>query len=216
MAPRRSSRLPPEWFRPVKPPFRKPGAIHCESRISGGTIASVTSQPPAPESPPPARRRLESPKPNTEGRTGCIITGAVLGIIFGATFAFYGLPPILRSIYGEEKVAAGEVYRGDGREMHVEFVLIEPPGVTVGLSVLTNKTWRVTTSDFTLELADRDDWVEARPPDPGRPETQLNFRLGQRQEVVLVFETDPGDGVPEALHVSDPRIRLALPPPEKP
>ncbi|MEO6398546.1 MAG: hypothetical protein ABIP13_08770, partial [Tepidiformaceae bacterium] len=52
--------------------------------------------------PASARRRLESaPDPETKGRKGCLIWGAVLGIVVGATFAFYALPPILRHFYGE-------------------------------------------------------------------------------------------------------------------
>lgn len=164
----------------------------------------------------PRRRRLETPKQNTEGRTGCIITGAVLGIIFGATFAFYGLPPILRSIYGEENVAVGQAYEGDGKTIQVEYVEAEPGQVSVGLTVLITKSWPVNNSHFTLELSDRDDWVQARPPAADRPETGLGFRTGQQREVVLVFDVNLGDGRPEALHVSEPRIRFALPPPEEP
>lgn len=164
----------------------------------------------------PRRRRLETPRQNTEGRSGCIITGAVLGIIFGATFAFYGLPPILRSIYGEENVAAGEAYEDSSRTIQVEYVQSEPGQVSVGLRVLVTGSWPVNNSSFTLELSDREEWVQAKPPTPARPETSLGFRNGEERQVVLVFDVNPGDGDPEALHVSEPRIRFALPPPEEP
>jgi hypothetical protein len=164
----------------------------------------------------PRRRPLESRKQNTEGRNGCIITGAVLGIIFGATFAFYGLPPILRSIYGEEKVAVGQAYDDGSKTIQVEYVRVEPERVSVGLRVLITESWPVNNSTFSLELSERDEWVQARPPAADRPETSLGLRIGEEREVVLVFDVAPGDGDPDALHVSGPRIRFALPPPEAP
>ncbi len=164
----------------------------------------------------PRRRRLETRKQNTEGRNGCIITGAVLGIIFGATFAFYGLPPILRSIYGEEKVAVSQAYEDGGKTIRVEYVHVEPERVSIGLRVLVTESWPVNNSTFSLELSERDDWVQARPPAADRPETSLGFRAGQEREVVLVFDVAEADGDPAALHVAGPRIRFALPPPEAP
>src|SRR5262245_854065 len=101
----------------------------------------MPGEPPAegPEAPPggvePAvRRRLQSGEnPDTKGRSGCLITGAVLGIIFGLTFAFYGLPPILRHYYGEKHVAAGQAYTSGGRSINVVTSASgsEPAGITV-------------------------------------------------------------------------------------
>ena len=51
---------------------------------------------------PPARRRIahKSDKP-PEHRTGCLVWGAVLGVVVGGMFAAYGLKPILRHYYGQ-------------------------------------------------------------------------------------------------------------------
>ena len=69
---------------------------------------------------PAVRRRLQSANPqDTKGRGGCLVTGAILGIIFGLTFAFYGLPPILRHYYGEEKIEAGQAYVDGERRLQV-------------------------------------------------------------------------------------------------
>jgi hypothetical protein len=62
---------------------------------------------------PRVRRRVEEPGPDTTGRTGCIAVGAVLGIVAGALFTFFGLPPILHHFLGETHIGVGETYEGD-------------------------------------------------------------------------------------------------------
>lgn len=142
-----------------------------------------------------------------------MLIGAVLGVIVGASFAFYGLPPILRSIYGETKVAAGGAYTGDAKEVRIERVEQQDGVVRVTLSARTNKTWAPRAGQFALELAGGGDWIEAEPPDEAEPATSLEFELGERRELVLVFRVPPGrEGEPEALHLSTPRVRFALAP----
>lgn len=160
----------------------------------------------------PPRRSLETYTPeDTRGRWGCIGVGAVLGIVIGAMFAFYGLPPILRSIYGESRVGAGESYSGDAKEIRVAAVLRNGSEVRVTLDATTNKTWWPEASDFSLELSTGGDWIEAQPPSADDPATALSFELGVRRELVLVFVLPPGrEGDPKALHLSSPRVRFGL------
>ncbi len=158
------------------------------------------------------RRRIDNHAPqDTRGRWGCIALGAALGIVFGAVFAFYGLPPILRSIYGEATIGPGATYTGDAKELVV--IAVERTGaeVAVRLDARTNKTWRPEASDFTLQLSTGGDWIEARPPAPGDPATSLDFELGVRRNLVLIFLIPPGrDGEPQWLHLSSPRVRFKL------
>lgn len=158
------------------------------------------------------RRRLEGARPEDKsGRSGCIITGAVLGVIVGLTFAFYGLPPILRSIYGEDVVSAGETYRGDAKVISVLVVEREDDLYLVTLSVRSGKTFAPVPSDWQLEVATREEWIEALPPDADLPETSLDFELGRERTLLLRFPAPSRlDAVPEALHLASPRVRFEL------
>lgn len=162
--------------------------------------------------PTPRRRRLETPGEDTGNRAGCLFLGATLGIIVGIMFALYGLPPILRAIYGEEDVAADEAYEGDGRLIRVLRVEREPDPerFVVSLDVTNNKTWDLAPEDFQLEITTEEDWIPALPPGDD-PDTSLDFTLGQQRTLVLVFEAPTRvDARPVALHLADPRVRFDL------
>lgn len=175
----------------------------------------------------PRRRRLEpAPGEAPSGRKGCIVLGAVLGVVVGGTFAFYGLPPILRSIYGEKHVAAGATYRGDAKELRITAVdagsdrrgqssdprfPADEPSISVELAVRTDKTWRPEIGDFRLELTTGGEWVHARAPVAGVPETALDFALSEPRTLLLRFPIPARvDARPKALHLESPRVRFAL------
>lgn len=174
------------------------------------------------------RRRLESSNgADTKGRSGCLITGAILGIIVGATFAFYGLPPILRHFYGEQHIAAGATYEGDGKVIRVEAVVPNASAGSTGdtgqgwgaqLDVTINKTWDAKASDFSIEFAEGGDWLEAT----GIGLDQADFstvtsasimfdvrRLAEPHKLQLVFPARAGK--PKYLHLANPRVRWELP-----
>jgi hypothetical protein len=178
----------------------------------------VTQQPP--------RRRLEQASPEKERRTGCLVTGAVLGVLVGIMVGIYALPPILRNIYGETKVAADEFYRGDARIIRVTSAgrasepLGDPsPGTRredffVELTVRSNKTWAIVVTDFTLELEGVKDWIKAAEATTNG-EPGLNIPLGEEVTVQLHFivEVPTASSVSlaaEALHLANPRVRFAL------
>lgn len=159
--------------------------------------------------------------PDTRGRGGCLLTGAILGIIVGATFAFYGLPPILKHFYGEKHIAAGAVYTGDAKVIRVTGAGTTPdiqdaerfstPGTTwVTLSVTTNKTWLPALTDFSLQFDGVGSWVPASSVASGA-EQPLQFPLAEERSVSLSFPVPNGDATPRYLHVADPRIRFELP-----
>lgn len=160
--------------------------------------------------PGPRRRRLNEPDDHGN-RTGCLFLGAVLGIIVGIMFALYGLPPILRAIYGEESVAAGETYDKDARVIAVQSVERTDGTFVVTMAATTNKTWDLQPQGVKLEITTQDEWLELLPLDPLAPETSLDFELGQPRALVLRFAAPPrADAVPVAVHFADPRVRFEL------
>ena len=180
---------------------------------------------PAPSS-SPARRRLEAPEnPDTKGRKGCLTWGAVLGIVVGATFAFYGLPPILRHYYGETHIAADEFYKGDAkliRVLRVETVRTDPPDGSpkalppsyyVTVSLVTAKTWAPKAGDFSLELAGVDDWVEGVAYKGADADGTIPLTLGGvESEITLRFPRPvEASAEPVYLHLASPRVRFELP-----
>lgn len=169
------------------------------------------------------RRRVQaSPsEAGNEGRAGCLITGALLGIIVGATFAFYGLPPILKHFYGEKHVAAGQAYTGDAKTIRLTSAGIQTgvadgvPMFVVELAVETNKTWTLNASDVTLQFPGGGDWQKAESiasadgPAPGPVFVFRPADLATEVRLRVVFR--PGNaGSPTYLHLADPLIRFAL------
>jgi len=145
-------------------------------------------------------------------------------VVVGATFAFYGLPPILRHFYGETKVAADEVYKGDGkiiRVLRVESVrpdLPDGPPDTVPLSyyvtisVITAKTWAPTVSDFSLELSGGGVWVPGIAYKGTNPDGSIPLKLLEEAEVTIRFPRPiEASAAPVYLHLATPRVRFALP-----
>jgi hypothetical protein len=165
-------------------------------------------------------------KADSEGRTGCLITGALLGIIVGATFAFYGLPPILKHFYGEQHVAAGQAYAGDAKTIRVTSAALQTvktptgdsaPLFVVELTVATNKTWTLNASDVTLQFPGGGDWQKAESvasADGQRPGPAVEFLpadLGTETRLRVVFKPINAAG-PTYLHIADPLVRFALEP----
>lgn len=169
-----------------------------------------------PSPPPVTRRRIEhkSDKP-AENRSGCLIWGAVLGVVVGGMFAAYGLKPILRHYYGEQKVAVGQTYSGDAKTIRVERVDTsrDNPTSVVVLTVVTNKTWAPTADVFSLQYEGVGDWQEASAVRPGSAAKPLDGPLPLAEEVSLTLEfpRPPGSGAARYLHISDPRVRFELP-----
>ncbi|MEP7215520.1 MAG: hypothetical protein ABI782_04655 [Anaerolineaceae bacterium] len=148
----------------------------------------------------------------------------MLGVVVGATFAFYGLPPILRHYYGETKVAADEFYEGDAKIIRVLRVesarpdLPDGPPDTVPLSyyvtvrLMTAKTWAPTVSDFSLELRGGGDWVAGVGYKGANPDGTIPLKLLEETEVTIRFQRPiEASAVPRYLHLASPRVRFALP-----
>lgn len=179
---------------------------------------------PEPTGPGATRRRIphESDKPR-ESRSGCLIWGAVLGVVVGGMFAAYGLKPILRHYYGEQRVAVGQAYEGDAKVIRVVKAGTTPCGdyqpppngrddcYEITLEVTTNKTWAPAVSAFSVEFSGVKDWVEAHLASPST-EGVPPFPLAEQRTIFLRFRRPVTVGAePEYLHIAEPRVRIALP-----
>lgn len=165
-------------------------------------------------SPAVRRRRLDQPEQEPVGK-GCLVAGAVLGILAGALLAFFGYPWVLRTFFAEEVVAPGGVYEGDAKILRLLGYDFDPDTriLEVRLSVRTNKTWRPKAENFFVDVRGERHPVEALPPDPAIPETSLQFPLGQERTLLLRFRLPKRDSVPEAIRLADPSVRFELNPP---
>jgi hypothetical protein len=158
----------------------------------------------------PRRRRLEQPGEQSN-RSGCLLLGAVLGVIVGIMFALYGLPPVLRALYGEESVAAGETYEKDAKALAIESIERLDDLFVVTMAATTSKTWNLEAEGIGLEVSTQDEWLELLPPDANLPATSLDFVLGETRTLVLRFPAPARiDARPVALHFADPRVQFEL------
>jgi hypothetical protein len=159
------------------------------------------------------RRRLQTGQPGgSEGRSGCLMLGALLGVIAGIMVGLYALPPILKSIYGVESVARFDTYSGNGKHIRVLAVqspptsAVSPDSIVVTLSVAADERWETSAEKWRLELADGErleGLIVA-------PEPAV-FEAGVPGQLVLRFPLLPGhEPVPEYLHLGGPRVRFEL------
>lgn len=171
------------------------------------TEPNADGQPAAP------RRRVLQVEEKRNLPVGCMAWGGVLGILVGIMVALYALPPILRSIYGPERVAYHQTYEADAKRATVSSVTRDGDLFLVALDFRTNKTFAPTTSDWKLEISTQDEWAEALPPDSSLPETSLEFDLGRERTLLLRFRAPSNpEAQPIALHLAEPRVRFALQP----
>lgn len=153
--------------------------------------------------------------------------GAVLGVLVGIMVGIYALPPILKHYYGEKVVAAGEAYEGSGgsRISAKSLGMASAPlgeaaagmrrfdfFASVALTLSQNRT--LTPELFTLEFEELEDWqraatIDSKPDVYVREFTETTIEL---HFIVEVPVTEAEELTPEALHLSDPRVKFELAP----
>lgn len=163
---------------------------------------------------PVVRRRLQTGNPeDKKGRGGCLATGAILGVIFGIMFALYGLGPILRHFYGEDKIDAGQAWVDGEQRLQVTGVRVGPDAeggsgkpvifVTVEREGFAEDEPRP--GRFRLEVARIEDWILPLAQLPGG---------GGTAEILLRFPVpeglDPSTVNPVAVHLEDPLVRFEI------
>ena len=172
-----------------------------------------------PEAPKIRRRVVEADtETSREGRTGCLVVGAVLGIAIGAVFAFFGLPPLINHFFAEEQVPAGQAYTSDARTIRAVSVQEDPTQTLVVLEMTVNSPWTPKPGNFTLEYASGGSWAKATAAldasllaDPAQPVTFDSTNLGRKTDVWVIFPSEPDRGRPRYIHLGDPHIRLEIP-----
>ncbi len=168
------------------------------------------------------RRRLEQPSAEKAKRSGCLTWGAVLGVLVGIMLGIYALPPILKHYYGEKVVAAGETYEGDDKAIRlVDIRVTEIPDSSPGeglsfvvahIVVRPDAEWEVRRDHFTLELDGVGDWVQAIALGDAA-DTVLTLPGGVETNLTVLFpgpENESAPLTPEALHLSEPRVKFEI------
>ncbi len=136
----------------------------------------------------------------------------MLGIVAGALLAFFGYPWVLKTFFAEQVVPPGGTYTGDAKVIRVLDVRAVPEEriLEIRLSVRTNKTWRPGPENFYLDIRGERHPLEALPPVPERPETSLEFELGEERTLLLRFRLPQAEAEPEALRLAEPSVRFEL------
>ena len=174
----------------------------------------------------PARRRLEQPSAEKAKRSGCLVWGAVLGVLVGIMVGIYALPPILKHYYGEEVIAPNETYQNAGKSLRIKAVVPmasdRQPGTGMRVEAfevlvvgLSDTVWQLDRALFTLEVRELDDWQPAVGLNGQGGLAELTFAPGIEYEYGIRFEIEyagaEGDSLtPEALHLSDPRVKFEV------
>jgi hypothetical protein len=161
------------------------------------------------------RRRLPSNDAGegTEGRSGCLVAGAVLGVLLGAIFAFFALPPLVNHFFAEEQVPPGQAYSAGGRTVRAVTVEQTALSTVVHLEMTVNTTWTPKAANFTLEYSTGGSWAKALSVLDAATGQPLDFdvaHLGKRTEVSVAFRYEPERGTPRYIHLGDPHIRLEM------
>lgn len=153
--------------------------------------------------------------------------GAVLGVLAGIMVGIYALPPILKHYYGEKVVAPGEAWEGTGKSLRLTDVIpmvaarqpaagMRVEAFLVVVSGNSDTPWDLELGQFTLEFVELDEWQEpvGLEGEPGA--STLIWPPGTEREFGLRFEIEYPETAaeqltPEALHLSDPRVKFEVP-----
>lgn len=155
---------------------------------------------------------------DTEGRRGCLIIGAALGIAAGTFIAFFLLPPIFGHFFGAADIELGKAFSGDGKTIRVLSAERQPgadgqlyPGVfVVKIEVMAIKEWAPVGAEFELEVSGTD---ERSYPISSDPALGGVFPRSNRVPLTLTFAgTERRDVLPLKLHLRSPEVRFHLQP----
>jgi hypothetical protein len=166
------------------------------------------------------RRPVPEKEPeDTTGRRGCIAVGALLGVVAGAVFALFGLPPIIHHYFGTASIAVGETYRGDGKNIRVESVALREAGLApaqgsapawfVTLTLNPTRPWETAYDNFELELEDGTRLTAT--PATGDVIAPLTFRAAETAGLPLRFDPPAGRaGIAKQLRMKSPSVRFDI------
>lgn len=166
-----------------------------------------------------SRRPVQEDAPEgTAGRRGCLLAGALLGIVAGVLVALFVVPPLFDHYFGEATVKAGKVYDGDGKRISVDFVSRyeagrdgKTPFLGVQFRVRSEAAWAPDPGNFVLEL-EGGIKIGPVPPVEKIPVMWPQFAAGQERPFELLFELPTGARLEGAtVRFRDPKVRFELP-----
>jgi len=159
----------------------------------------------------------DEPAESPNLRRGCVVTGAVLGILVGALVAFFVVPPLFDHYFGTADVEFGKRYERDGRAITVMSVDEYIAGrddqtrhVSVVLKVEPGDQWSPDVGGFRLHLQDGL-IVQPLTPEAKAPATFPDFN-GEARPFALVYSVPESDAAPDYIEVPGFRAHFHLQP----
>ena len=136
----------------------------------------------------PNRKRFSIDQDAAPGnRRGCLVTGAILGVLVGLIVGFFVVPPLINRYFTDNPIQSGQPYKAENAEITLHKISVGSEILEVELTIDAYSDWNPVHTDFTLKFPDDDVVVTALPVDPNVPLTNLTFLAGQSRTLLLRF-----------------------------
>ncbi len=138
----------------------------------------------------PNRKRLSIDQDASPGnRRGCLVTGAILGVLAGLIVGLFVVPPLINRYFADNPIQPGQPYEAENAEITLQkaYEAENAEIFEVELTIDAFSDWKPAHTDFTIKFPDDDEVVVALPADPNVPLTNLTFLAGQSRTLLLRF-----------------------------
>ena len=136
----------------------------------------------------PNRKRLSIDQDAAPGnRRGCLVTGAILGVLAGFIVGLFVVPPLINHYFADNPIQPGQSYEAENAEITLRKISALSEILEVELTIDAYSDWKPIHTDFTIKFPDDDVVVVAFPADPNVPLTKLTFFAGQSRTLLLRF-----------------------------
>jgi hypothetical protein len=134
------------------------------------------------------RKRLPIDQDAAPGnRRGCLVTGAILGVLAGLIVGLFVVPPLVNHYFADNPIQPGQPYKAENAEITLQKVSMVREIVEVELTIDAYSDWKPVHTDFTIKFPDDEVVVASLPADPTAPLTKLTFLAGQSRTLLLRF-----------------------------
>ncbi len=135
----------------------------------------------------PNRKRFSIDQDASPGnRRGCLVTGAILGVLAGLIVGLFVVPPLINRYFADNPIQPGQPYEAENAEITLQKASVVSEIFEVELTIDAFSDWKPVHTDFTIKFPD-DEVVVALPADPTVPLTNLTFLAGQSRTLLLRF-----------------------------
>tara|TARA_B110000014_G_scaffold183601_1_gene132678 strand:+ start:1506 stop:1994 length:489 start_codon:yes stop_codon:yes gene_type:complete len=135
----------------------------------------------------PNRKRLSIDQDAAPGnRRGCLVTGAILGVLAGFIVGLFVIPPLINRYFADNPIQPGQPYEAENAVITLQKVSVVGEILEVELIIDAFSDWKPVHTDFTIKFSD-DEVFEALPVDPKVPLTELTFLAGESRTLLLRF-----------------------------